>query len=267
LVLGGSGLVGKAIISEMNKYSKFEIYATYFEKPLPLKEDKIFKLDANAPTEKDNILEASKPEIVISCLRGDYNKQLVLHIKAAEYLKKTGGRLYFFSTANVFDNNLSRSHYEDDVPDSCTDYGQYKIECEKRMIEILRDKACILRLPQVWGKGSPRMEQLLNVLQNNEEIVVYPKLFINTNSDVSIAKQLYYIIEHKLTGIFHLAAEDVIGYKDFYSKLIMEFDCSNVRLQENFEEEGYFALLSKRGNEFPEELRLTNKSVIDYLIG
>jgi dTDP-4-dehydrorhamnose reductase len=41
---------------------------------------------------------------------------------------------------------------------------------------------------------------------------------------------------------------------------------NNARLQENFEEEGYFALLSKRDNEFPEWLRLMNKSVINYLI-
>ena len=29
LVLGGSGLIGKAIIREMDKYKNFEIYSTY----------------------------------------------------------------------------------------------------------------------------------------------------------------------------------------------------------------------------------------------
>jgi dTDP-4-dehydrorhamnose reductase len=37
-------------------------------------------------------------------------------------------------------------------------------------------------------------------------------------------------------------------------------------MEENLEEEGYFALLSNRNNEFPEESRVTNKSVINYLI-
>lgn len=266
LVLGGSGLLGKAIINEINKFKEYEIYATYFEGLMPLNEDRSFKLSVEDSANIGNILNTIKPQSVISCLRGDFNKQLVLHTSVAEYLKETNGKLYFFSTTNVFDNKLSKPHYEDDIPNSCSDYGQYKIECEKRMIEILQDNACILRIPQVWGKDSPRMKLLLNSLINNEEVVVYPKLFCNTNTDIMIAKQLCYIIEHKLKGIFHLAAQDITNYKDFYHELITGLGFNNVRIQDNFEEEGYFVLLSKRNNEFPDKLRLMNKSVVHYLI-
>lgn len=265
LVLGGSGLVGRAIISEMKQYKEFQLYATCYENTTPLNRDRSFKLDIENPADINNILNASKPQSVISCLRGDYNKQMVLHTKVAEYLKKNNGQLYFFSTANVFDNDLSKPHYEDDSPNSRTDYGQYKIACEKRIVEILQDNACILRLPQVWGKASPRMNQLLSALNNNEKVVVYPKLFLNTNTDEMIAKQVAYIIEHKLKGIFHLAAEDVVNHKDFYDELINGLDYKNARVEENLEEEGCFALLSKRSNEFPERLRIANKSVIGYL--
>lgn len=263
LVLGGSGLIGKAIIRETKEHKYFQVYATYFNGSMPLDEDRSFKLDIDDQDNISSILNAVKPESIISCLRGDYNKQLILHTKVAEYLKESGGRLYFCSTTNVFDNDLTKPHYEDDSPSSCTDYGQYKIECEKRIIEILHHNACILRLPQVWGKDSPRMKQLLDSQQNNEKIMVYPKLFCNTNTDVMIAKQLFYIIEHKLNGVFHLAAEDVVNQKDFYNELIMRLGFNNVSTEEDPEEEGYFALLSKRNNEFPEQLRLTNEEVIN----
>ncbi|KLU63689.1 RmlD substrate binding domain protein [Desulfosporosinus acididurans] len=266
LILGGSGLVGKAIIRELDKYREFQIYATYFKSPLPFNQDRIFKLNIEDSANISSILNTLKPQSVISCLSGDYNKQLILHTKIAEHLKETEGRLYFFSTLNVFDNDLSKYHYEHDLPDSCTDYGQYKIACENRMIEILHDNVCILRLPQVWGKDSPRMKYLLNSLINNEEIVVYPKLLYNANTDFLIAKQLYYIIENKLKGIFHLGAEDVVNHKGFYNELILGLGFNNARIQENFEEEGYFALLSERHDEFPGRLRLMNKSVISYLI-
>lgn len=266
LVLGGSGLVGKAIVSEMNKNEEFQVFTTYFESPMPLDQDKSFKLNIEDTTNIISILNILKPQIVISCLRGDYYKQLILHTKIAKHLEEFDGKLYFFSTANVFDNDLSKPHYEDDQTNSRTDYGQYKIACEKRMLEILHDNACILRLPQVWGKDSPRMKHLLNSLLNNEEVVVYPKLYFNTNTDIVIAKQLCYIIEHKLKGIFHLAAKDVVNQKDFYNELIMGLGFNNVSIQENFEEEGCFALLSKRDNELPERLSFTNKSVIGYLI-
>lgn len=111
------------------------------------------------------------------------------------------------------------------------------------------------------------MKLLLKSLLNNEKIIVYPKLFLNTNTDIVIAKKIAYIMENKLRGIFHLAADDVINHKDFYNELIMGLGYKNALMDENLEEEGCFALLSGRNNEFPEGLRITNKSVINYLIG
>ncbi len=242
LVLGGSGLVGKAIISEMNKFKEFQIYATYYESPMPLNKNRSFKLDIEDPDNINSILDTLKPQSVVSCLRGDFDKQLALHKKIAEYLKKSNGRLYFCSTTNVFDNDLSKPYYEDDLADSCTEYGQYKIKCEKRVIEILQDNACILRLPQVLGKDSPRMKHLLKSLANDEKIVVYPKLLFNTITDIAIAKKISYIIKHRLKGIFHLATQDVINHKDFYNGLITGLGFDSARIEENFEKEGFFAL-------------------------
>jgi len=265
LVLGGSGLIGKAIINELNNKSEFEIYATYFQSLPPLGLERSIKVDVDNLEDISNMLKKVKPQSVISCLRGNFNSQLNFHKKVAEYLKENNGKLYFFSTTNVFDNDLSKPHYEDESPNSCTDYGRYKLACEESMRDILNDNACILRIPQVWGKNSPRMKELLHATNNNGKITVYPKLYINTNTDVFIAKQLCYIIEHKLSGIFHLAAEDVVGFKEFYNELIKRLGLSNVDILESNEEQGTFALLSKRSNEFPSELRTKNKSVIEYL--
>lgn len=266
LILGGSGLIGSAIMSEMNKYNKYEIYSTYFQNPIQLNQGKNFNLDIEDLDHINHILNALKPNIIVSCLRGDFTKQLLMHIEIAEYLKVNGGNLYFFSTTNVFDNDFSKPHNEDDLPSSQTGYGQFKIECEKKMIEILHNNVCILRLPQVWGKTSTRMKGLLNLLQYDKNIIVYPKLFHNTNTDVMIARQLCYIMENNLKGVFHLASENVVNYKDFYYDLITRLGFKNAKIEDNFEEEGYFALLSNRMNEFPKHLKFTNKSVIDYLV-
>ncbi|WP_346931216.1 sugar nucleotide-binding protein [Clostridium sp.] len=266
LILGGSGLIGRTVINEMTKYNKFDVYSTYFQNSIQLNKGKCFKLDIQNEDNIDKILDNLKPQIIISCLRGEFNKQLILHAKTAEYLIGNGGSLYFFSTLNVFDNDFSKPHYEDDLATPKTDYGKYKMECENTISEILHDNACIVRIPQVWGKNSQRMSELLNSLHNNKDIIVYPKLYYNTITNVMIAKQLCYIINNNLKGIFHLVSEDIVNYKDFYKELITRLGFDNTRIQENFEEEGYFALLSKRANEFPKQLRFNNKSVINYLI-
>jgi dTDP-4-dehydrorhamnose reductase len=265
LVLGGSGLLGKAIIKKMNRYEKYEIYSTYYEHLPSINKGSCFKLDLEDLEDISCILNNIEPKIVISCLRGDFEKQLILHTKVAKYLKENNGKLYFFSTTNVFDNDYSKPHYEDDITNSRTDYGRFKIACEKSIIEILKEDACILRIPQVWGKDSPRLRELLNTINNNEAVTVFPKLFLDVNSDEMIAKQLSYIIENKLTGIFHLASEDIHNQSSFYKKLIMKLGFVNTLINENLEEEGYFALKSKRMNEFPEYLRVNSKAVIEYL--
>lgn len=265
LVLGGSGLIGTAIINEMNKHKDFDVYATFYNRTIPLNKERCFRLDIEILEDINEILNTVKPKIIISCLRGDFDRQLALHKRIAEYLKKNDGKLYFLSTTNVFDNDFSRPHYENDLPNSHSDYGNYKIECEKNIIEILHDNACIIRIPQIWGKNSPRMKEILKSIENKEKVVIYPKLFLNTNTDIMLAKQIAYIIQNNLKGIFHLGAKDIINNKDFYNELITKLGYNNVKLEEEFDVEGAFAILSKRNSEFPKELLLTNNAVIEYL--
>jgi dTDP-4-dehydrorhamnose reductase len=263
LIIGGSGLVGKAILKELNK-KEYDVYSTYCNNKIT-SNNRSSKLNIGNIENVDYVLNKVRPEIIISCVRGNFDELLCSHIKMAEYLKDNGGRMYFFSTTNVFDNDLSKGKYEYDPTDSCTDYGRYKIKCENKLTEILDDNAYILRLPQVLGKDSPRIRQLLNQVKDNNEIVVYPKLFINTNLDTLIAKQLRYIIEHNLKGIFHLSAEDIMSHKEIYSEIIDKLHL-NLVTKESFDEQGYFALSSNRTNEFPKELRFTNTDVIKLLL-
>jgi len=265
LVLGASGYLGKAIVKEMGKNKELQVYGTYLSHPA-LESDKMVKVDLGDASKIEEIVETLQPKSIVSCLRGDFEKQLLFHEIIAKYVKNSGGRIYFFSTANVFDNDLKKPHCEEERPNSCTDYGQYKIACENSLLAIGKEQVCILRLPQVWGKESPRMTALLNSLHQNEEITVYPNLFFNTNTDIKIARQLCHIMKHDLKGIFHLAAGDVMSHEAFYNNLMRALNFKGVSVKSNFSEEGYFALLSKREDEFPEGLRVTNQSVNEEMV-
>lgn len=264
LVLGASGLVGKALIKELDK--KYDVYGTYYSKNLDISSDKAFKLDVSNFNSIKKILETIQPKLVISCLRGDFDKQLKGHKEAAEYLNKTGGKLYFCSTANVFDNDTTKPHYEYDNTDAESDYGKFKIKCEEELKEILGDNLITLRLPMIWGKDSPRLNELLSKIKANKEVEVYSNLYLNNNTDVMLAKQIHYIMENNLRGVFHLATNDIMTQYKFTSKLIKRLGYENVKIKEITlpSEKYYFAIALKR-KELPDELKISNEDIINYL--
>ncbi len=198
-------------------------------------------------------------------MRGDFKDQLVFHEKIANFLRKTGGKLYYFSTANVFDGDLSKPHYEEDRVNSCSDYGKFKINCEEIILNKLKKDACILRLPQVWGMSSRRMNELKEDLLYKRPIKVFPDLYIDAITDEIIALRTLHIINHGLNGIFHISTLDIISYEIFYKKMVENLGYENTRFDKDFSESGYFAILSLRNDEFPCEFMVNNIDVISYL--
>lgn len=265
LVLGASGLVGRSIIRELPQAGGFQIYGTYLNNPIALEEGRSIRLSVDDTEGLKDILSNIKPDRVISCTRGDFSKQLEFHKQLSEWVAKNGGVVYFFSTGNVFDGDLSRPGYENTPVNSITDYGKYKIECEELLKKTLGENAIILRIPEVWGKSCPRISILKDKLSKGEQITEYPLLLASNITDVMIAKKLRYIIENELKGTFHLCSEDTISHMAFRKELLNRLGLSNDIFIEDTSEKGYFAVLTNRSGVFPEELKVTNQDILDYL--
>ena len=126
LIIGASGLVGKALALQCK--NEFEIYGTYYTSSTNLSEDKQFHLNIQDTEQLKSILNHVDPDIIISCLHGDFEQLMAFHKRLVNELNKTS-LVYFLSTTNVFDGDLSRHHNELDEPISKSEYGQYKIQC------------------------------------------------------------------------------------------------------------------------------------------
>ncbi|WJH35391.1 sugar nucleotide-binding protein [Paenibacillus sp. CC-CFT747] len=153
LVLGASGLVGRALIRQFQ--DKYELYGTYRSSLPDLPEDRRFRLEVGEIDRLSGIVRHLRPAVVISSLRGSYDEQLALHERVAVEMNPIGSRMYYFSTTNVFDGDDSRPHTEEDTPVSTSDYGSFKIQCENRLKDALKERAVIIRIPAIWGKESP----------------------------------------------------------------------------------------------------------------
>ncbi|MEH7435901.1 sugar nucleotide-binding protein [Neobacillus drentensis] len=268
LILGASGLVGRALIEEFR--DGFDLYGTYSSTLSSLPEGKQLKLELQQTDKLREMIRSIKPDIVISCLRGEFEHQLKFHKELAMELRGSGSRLYYFSTTNVFDGDYSKPHSETDLLFSESDYGNFKIECESMLKEILGERAMMIRIPAIWGKNSPRWNLINESIKKNKEIDVYSNLVCNNLLDVQLAKQLRFIIKNKLKGIFHLVSEDMMTQGQFYEQIIsaVASDTSllRYRLFQDRADIRYFALKSNR-EDIPGSLKFNNKEIISYLLG
>lgn len=265
LILGASGYIGNAI--KQSLANMYEVYGTYRTGGKSDDSSMYLYEVGNEELLRDILVEV-EPDIVISCLRGDFGKQLKAHEFVAKYLQeKNKGQMIFLSSANVFDGDLEQPHFEEDIPEAESEYGKYKIECEKMLQSILGSRVIIIRIPEVWGRNCPRIKRLHCCIKEKIEMDTYENLYVNYTTDRQISEWILYIIKHELKGIFHVGTEDMYEYVKFQRELIKQFNLKEPIFKINREEEkSYFAVLSER-DEIPKEIRLRVKDIIKYLEG
>lgn len=262
LILGASGTVGTVVFQRLSCDEKLKVFGTYFSS-MQENTSSLMRFSVEFPNDICSVLKQVRPDIVISSLRGDYDKQLITHENVAKYLMANSGRLIYLSTANVFDGSLDHPHYEDDARISDSDYGQFKIQCEDLLRNRMGDRAILLRLPFVWGKSSPRLQEIKAGCEIGQ-LRVYTDFFSNHVSDIQIAQTIQWIINENKDGIFHVGTSDVISYQSFIEQLItaMGMKCPEFVPQKN---PAVMAVLSNR-KDIPDELKWNSKKLIQYLV-
>lgn len=260
LILGAGGTVGAAIYQRLSQSDDFDVYGTYFSSKPDKPHMRYFSLDN--PEEINDILEDIAPKYCISALRGDFHKQIDFHVLAAEYLKSHQGRMIYFSTANVFDGALECAHYEEDKPQSVSEYGKFKICCEKQLRDILGSLAVIVRIPFVFGRNSVRMRQIMDGCKEGA-LDVYENLFSNYATDIQIADYIEWMIREKKEGIFHIGTTDVMRYSEFIKRLVKGLG-EEYPVFHYLEAAGTMAVFTKR-KDIPRRLDWDVERVIAFL--
>lgn len=264
LILGASGFIGNAIYKELCNY--FNTYGTYCHSTVyssngqflqyDLREDDIFR-----------ILEHVRPDFIISALRGEFAAQILAHQHIMEYLAQHDAKLYFVSSANVFDAYSKFPSYEYDKTLSESVYGRLKIKIENMMLRQPKEKCAILRVPMVFGNTSPRVKEIKTQLENNEPIEVFPNLIVNVTNDDRLTQQIHYLINRDKTGIFHLGSKDLIQHEEFIKEVIQKLGNFHPILKRVYttNEDRYLAALPKH-NKLPKNLRIKYQEIIDHHI-
>lgn len=261
LILGASGFIGNAIYKELCSY--FRTFGSYFTNSNTFKNNHQFFHYNHEEDDIFEILEALKPNVIISSLRGNFTSQIIAHQHIIEYVKEHKSKIIFLSSANVFDAYSKFPSYENDKTLSESIFGRFKIKIENAIMRLPKSKWAIIRLPMVFGSKSPRVEEIIIKTKEREPIEVFPNLVINITTADKLTQQIHYLINRNKTGVYHLGSTDLIHHDDFIKDLITELDIEKPVLKQVFttNDERYLAVLPKQ-NMLPKNLQIISTEVV-----
>lgn len=264
LILGASGYMGYAIYKELAPY--FKTFGTY---RTPKKEWETNAQFFHYNIEEDDvyeILEATKPSIIISALRGDFHAQTIAHQHIGEYALEFGSKIIFLSSANAFDAYSKYPSYELDKTLSHSIYGHFKIKIENMLLRLPKRQVAILRMPMVFGNNCPRIKEMKQLISENEAIEIFPNLIMNVTLDKKVTQQIHYIINRNKHGIFHLGSTDLVHHDEFIKNILGFLTSKKARIKHVYttNEDRYLAVLPKF-NTLPKHLQFTSEKVLNEL--
>ena len=265
LVLGVNGFIGNAIYKEL--YAYFRVFGTYATPNTASEKNKQFFHYNHEEDDVVEILEATKPSIIISALRGNFATQTIAHRHITEYVKHNNCKIIFISSANVFDAYKNYPSYELEKTLSSSIYGHFKIKIENMLMRLPKSKWAILRVPMVFGQGSPRVEEIKMQLKEKLPIEVFPNLIINVTTDYKLSQQIHYIINRNKYGIFHLGSTDLIHHDEFIKEIVGSLVLYNPVYKQVYttNDDRYLAVLPK-DNLLPKNLQIQSKDVLKMSI-
>ncbi|MFD0988617.1 sugar nucleotide-binding protein [Mariniflexile jejuense] len=264
LILGANGFLGNAIYKELCSY--FKTFGTYNTSNTQLEKNNHFFQYNIEEDDVYEILDIVKPTIIISALRGDFSKQVIVHQHLAEYVFTKKIKLLFLSSANVFDAYSKYPSYETDKTYSNSIYGHFKIKIENMLLRLPKNQVAILRLPMVFGSKSPRIYEIIQHAKEKEPIEVFPNLIMNVTTDTKVTQQIHYIINRNKSGIFHLGSSDLVHHDDFFKDIIKSLKIENPIIKQVYttNDERYLAVLPKY-NLLPKNLQLISQEILTAL--
>ncbi len=263
LILGGSGFLGNAIYKELCNY--FDTYGTYNNARRSFEGNKQFFQYNMEEDDIFEVLNAVQPQLIISAVRGNFAAQIMAHQHIVEYISQYDCKLYFISSANVFDAYRKYPSYEYDKTLSESVYGRLKIKIENMLLRLPKKKMAILRVPMVFGNSSPRTKDIKRFIWDNEPIEVFPNLILNVTNDDKLTQQIHYLINRNKSGIFHLGSTDLVHHEDFIKDLVERIENVSPIYKRVFttNDDRYLAVLPK-DNKLPKNLQFTYQDIIDH---
>ncbi len=225
LVLGASGLIGRAVVKQLE--GKYEWFGTYHKREEP----GLIKVDITSVDSLKNIFDKVRPDCVINCanLAGgvDFCEShpglaekfhLEANISVGKLCEKYNSKIVLISTDYVFDGK-NAPYKEDDVPNPLNVYARLKLEAEKWVINNVA-MHLVVRTTNVfgWDPGTitPNyMMSLYRAIKDNKQFKAPSFLWGNPTYVDDLASAIIELCSIKENGVFHAVGSSFISRYDW----------------------------------------------------
>jgi dTDP-4-dehydrorhamnose reductase len=217
LVTGASGQVGQALLSSVPSHVELRALMRG-------------ELDISDSSAVHAAVDAFRPELIINAAaytavdKAESESQLAGAVNAAgpRYLAQAahaipGCRLLHLSTDYVFDGRSTESYKPNDSTNPLSVYGRSKLVGERGVLEVLRERAVVLRTAWVYAaQGQNFLLTMLRLMRERRAVrVVGDQRGTPTAAD-SIARALWAIVERpNVHGILHWTDAGEATWYDF----------------------------------------------------
>ncbi len=225
LVLGGSGLIGNALLK--NYKNEFDILTTFYKNHISIKNVRSFQY--SFPNDLNNLrelLEKEKPDVLVNTMGYsnidfcELNKSdaEMLHVEVTEKICKIceniGTKQIFLSSDYVFDGEKG-NYSEDDVPNPVNYYGLSKLKAEQLILKNPTNTVIRTSVIYDWDYRARFFNSVIKNLQNNQEINATTDVYNSVTFLDNLVESIFKVITLNQNGIFHVVDSTCVNRFEF----------------------------------------------------
>lgn len=224
LVIGGTGLVGNALLRVWERRGATVVAATYHCHP-----SKAFRqLDMQDAAACEALVGEVRPRLVavpaanphVDFIEQNPAETRKVNVEGtlnmARAARKAGAPIVFFSSDYVFDGRQGR-YREDDRPCPINEYGRQKAETEAAVLDC-DPRSLVIRTSGAYGwQWEPKnfVLQLRAKLSRGQRVRVDREIRYNPTAAENLAEIVVALAQARQSGIFHVVGGDTVPRLEF----------------------------------------------------
>ena len=194
-----------------------------------------------------NCAAVSSPDLVNQNPEGAAELNVNVARRLAEISSHLGARFIHISSDMVFEGR-EEPYRSTDMPKPISEYGNQKLDSEKKVLSAMDENVVVLRLTLING-NSPRAnrsphERIFESIQNDQPLTLFDDEYRQPCSADNVAAVVVELLERpNLNGLFHWAGSEVISRFELGRRILERFGFSENlvkrgSLKESFERVG-----------------------------